>query len=256
VKILIATPVHDDMVTTRYMMSVQKMIGHLHGRVQFVQLFIGASLVTRARNAYASLILQDPSYTHLLFIDSDMGFRAEAVERMLATGKDFVGCVTPKRAINFARVHSISRQIADQPTAQMVGQEYVATEGIVETTLDDGRTCVVTEHGFAHTSHTGSGLTLIKRTVLEQMRAAYPQLAAKTDQTYLGLGVREEVFQPFEPFQREDGLFYSEDLAFCRRWTDGCGGQVWTCVDETITHVGRVAFPGKYIDRMRYSDLK
>lgn len=255
-KVLIATPVYDDTVTTGYMLSVQKLIAALSGQVIFINLFIGSSLVTRARNAYASILLEDPSFTHMLFVDSDMGFRPEAVQRMIDFDKDVVGCIYPRRSLDFDRFHSVSRQVADPLTARMIAQDYVAKDDLVRTDFGDGKWGFVTERGFVRTKGIGAGVTLIKRGVFERLRAAYPELASPPDESYRNLAVKREVFQCFEPAPGEDGLFVSEDLAFCQRWRDRCGGEIWACVDETISHVGRVAFSGRYIDRMRHPDIR
>ena len=50
------------------------------------------SLITRARNTVVSMMMDATDYvaTHLLFIDSDIGFQAENIQRMLCFDKDVV----------------------------------------------------------------------------------------------------------------------------------------------------------------------
>ena len=48
------------------------------------------SLVTRARNTFMAMFLQNPSYTHLLFIDADIGFIPQDVVKLLHRDKDIV----------------------------------------------------------------------------------------------------------------------------------------------------------------------
>jgi hypothetical protein len=83
------------------------------------------------------------------------------------------------------------------------------------------------------------------------MAEAYPELLAPATPRYQVLGVRERVFQAFESLPDETGVHLSEDLSFCERWRR-IGGEIWACVDETITHVGRMAFEGRYLDRLTF----
>jgi hypothetical protein len=250
-RVLIATPVNDDNVTTLYALSVQNLVTHLYGRVEFISQFISSAMVHKARNAFASIVLEDSRYSHLLFIDADMGFRPEAVERMLAFDKPIVGAMTPQRTIDLARLHAVSREQPDPTVAVAKAQRYVAAK-LLKTEAPGGGTAFAVDRGFVRTSETGTGLTLIKREALVRLREAFPDLVAPADPRYQGLGVRSEVFQVFEPsVQGPGGVFLSEDLSFCRRWVEGCGGEIWTCVDEVITHAGRMRFSGRYLDQIR-----
>ena len=253
-KVLVATPVHDGMVTVTYTEALLTAAQKLQSTVELRPVFIGATLIAQARNAFATMVLEDPSFTHLLFIDSDMGFRPDAIERMLAYDRDFVGCIAPQRDIDLDRMHTISREIDNPALARMIAQDY-ATTALLPSELGDGRTGLVMQDGFIRARRIGMGLTLIKRTVLEQMRQACPDLAAPATDRYRRMGVREEVFQAFESTRGPDGIFLSEDLSFCERWRR-LGGEIWVCVDEVITHVGRKAFQGRYVDRLAFESAR
>src|SRR6202034_4646602 len=53
----------------------------------------GDALVTRARQTIVSHFLENPSATHLLFIDADIGFEPDQVLRLLESGADVRGRV-------------------------------------------------------------------------------------------------------------------------------------------------------------------
>ena len=46
------------------------------------------SLVTRARNTLVANFLDNDSFTHLLFIDADIGFEAKSLKRFLEYDKE------------------------------------------------------------------------------------------------------------------------------------------------------------------------
>jgi hypothetical protein len=62
------------------------------------------SLITRARNYYVAKMLSDQEYTHLLFIDSDITFKAEAVIRMILANKDIMCGLYPKKGLNWNKI--------------------------------------------------------------------------------------------------------------------------------------------------------
>jgi hypothetical protein len=253
INLLIATPVHGDVVTTHYMDSLISLLSALRQRGDMAggrRFFISSSLISRARNAYVSTALADPAVTHLLFIDSDMGFQPSAVLRLLDFDKPYSGCICPYRKMDHDRFHAVSRQIDDPRQARAVAQDYVTADRVLRTA--EGKIPVV--NGFARTERLGMALTLLKREVLETMSEAYPDLWAPVDAGYKGMGLRERVFQPFENYRLENGLHLSEDMSFSRRWVE-TGGEIWACLDEDITHVGQALFTGTAAKRLEWEGL-
>ena len=55
-----------------------------------------------------------PSYTHLLFIDSDMGYAPTLIDKMINFDKPLTGCVYPKRGFDYSLFHTVSREISDR----------------------------------------------------------------------------------------------------------------------------------------------
>ena len=50
-----------------------------------------------------------------------------------------------------------------------------------------------------------------------------------------------KAFALFECMIAEDGMYLSEDFAFCRRWTD-MGGEIWADLGSKLSHVGPMTF--------------
>ena len=74
-KILIGTPTYGESVTTTYFDSVMWMLQHFqakHPHIRFEHRFQPCGMLAMVRNYFASRVLNDESFTHLLFIDSDM----------------------------------------------------------------------------------------------------------------------------------------------------------------------------------------
>jgi len=241
-KILLGTPTYDRSVTVDYVQSLLAAKRELNG-VDLRPLFVTRTAIQKARNFFATRVLDDTSFTHLLFIDADMGFRPQAIQRMLDFDKDFVGCVAPQRSIDLDRFHEIARQVEDPRKARLVAQNY-ASSALIRTDLGDGRSGYVATDGFVRAQQVGMGLTLIKRSVLEAMRAATPELLVT-------LASGERTFQAFEPTPDNAGVYLSEDLSFCHRWR-AIGGDIWVCVDEIITHVGVMAYEGLFAERLAF----
>jgi hypothetical protein len=38
----------------------------------------------------------------------------------------------------------------------------------------------------------------------------------------------------------------SEDVSFCSRWREGCGGEIWANINHKISHVGPFDFHMRY----------
>ena len=64
------------------------------------------SLITRARNTIASMFLDDQNFvgTHLLFIDADIGFQPENIERLIRANKDIACGIYPRKCIHWNQV--------------------------------------------------------------------------------------------------------------------------------------------------------
>jgi len=92
-KIFIGTPCYGGMITADYFKSCLRLVNEAPKHDIALQFgTVGnESLVTRARNTLVQLFMDDPgNYTHLLFIDADIGFSEKTVFRMVDLDKDVV----------------------------------------------------------------------------------------------------------------------------------------------------------------------
>lgn len=67
--------------------------------------------------------------------------------------------------------------------------------------------------------------------------------------------MKKGVLQCFESMPDENGIYCGEDAAFCRRWVEGCGGEIWSVVTENILHVGQERFVGNFMAKLQHGRM-
>jgi len=100
--ILLATPCFGGLVSQGYMLSVIRLMSYAKSAGFNVSLsMVGYdALISRARSTLAAAFLDSPAATHLLFVDADISFEAQQVERLLRFDKDFTGALYPLKSID------------------------------------------------------------------------------------------------------------------------------------------------------------
>lgn len=98
---MVATPTYDGTLHHRYVESYAAALLYcLYHKVELdLRIVAGSSLIQYARNQLVRLFLEDPSYTHMLWIDSDVGFDPRAIMQLLDSGKDLIGGVYPMKTM-------------------------------------------------------------------------------------------------------------------------------------------------------------
>lgn len=254
-KILLGTPVHGGLVCLGYHEAVIRMLAFFRENfptVQFENRSPVSSMVTFARNLLASMVLNDKSFSHLLFIDSDMVFSPTLIAKMIAFNKPVVGCLCPMKTFDYAWFHA-SGVVHENPLiARLLANNFVAGGGLITTKGPNGEARPELVDGFVRATYGGTGIMLIQRDVFEQIRQRFPELwVEKTDTAYRAFGLQGGVLQCFETIAAENGIYNGEDVSFCHRWVNGCGGEIWCCVDEIIGHIGQETYLGQYIVKMQ-----
>jgi hypothetical protein len=143
-RVFVATPAYNSPVSTSYMGSVLSLP---QAGVAVEWLSVDDSLVSRARNTLVAKFLESRAEP-LLFVDADFGFDPLQIVAMLNFGQEFVAGVAP-----------VKDYFPD-------GLRYAATTCTTPERDASGR--------FITAERVGGSLMLLKRTVFEQMIAAYP----------------------------------------------------------------------------------
>jgi hypothetical protein len=237
VNLVVATPCFGGQISVHYATSVFKLqkLARTYKDFNLKILFKdGDALITRARASLVSQFLDDPDATHLLFVDSDIGFEPEQAVRLIQCGADMCAAIYPVKRIDWTKVKST--MAAGRPNPAAACLQYVFE-------VDDPN-AVTAQAGFVKVRYAGTGFLMICRQALERLCASYPQLRYRRDHSIDAATASENRFALFESMITEDGTYLSEDFAFCRRWTD-IGGEIWADLDSRLNHVGPMMFCGE-----------
>src|SRR6202045_3913667 len=104
IHLMVATPCFGGQVSSIYAGSIfhlQRAVRSLPNLDLTVLMRDGDALITRARANLVTLFLNDPSATHLLFVDADIGFVPDQVFRLIESGADVVAGVYPIKRVNW-----------------------------------------------------------------------------------------------------------------------------------------------------------
>lgn len=181
--------------------------------------------ITEIRNIFASIWYDRMQTSHMLFVDADMAFSPQLVLDMLAQNKPLVGALCPKKKLPI----------------EFAGR---AKQGDVQVI-----------NGFMEVSGIGGAVMLISREVVTAILQKYPELSDEvTPKNHAAREILEgqgckRLLRVFDPVI-VDGEKFSEDLSFCRRWTD-CGGQIWANITHQVSHIGLYEYSGCYFDQVK-----
>lgn len=176
----------------------------------------GDSLVQRARNMITAEFLRSPS-THMMIIDADIGWRPEDLIRLIEADKDIACGVYPKKTYPISWPANLFRG------------------GYIETDP---------ETGMIPLKDAPTGFMLVKRRVIDGLVAAHPEWKCRFREG--GPEANERCYSLFDCFVDPDeanGMYLSEDFAFCRR-ARAAGFEVWCDPTIRLTHAGTHVFDG------------
>jgi hypothetical protein len=239
VHLVVATPCFGGQVSSIYAGSIFALQRALRANSDVdltVLMRDGDALITRARANLVTMFLDNPSATHLLFVDADIGFRPEQVLRLIACGADVAAGIYPIKRINWEKARrTVEANRSGLPAASL---DYVLE-------IDDPDHVVVV-NGFARVRYAGTGFLMIGRHVLETMcrHPRYAPLQFFREHSHDELAGSPNRFALFEcMIDPATGTYLSEDFAFCKRWTD-IGGEIWADLESCLDHVGPSVFRG------------
>lgn len=243
VRLYVATPCYACSMTMRYLISLVQLQSECVRRgIQMVVDFTGnESLIPRARNVLCARFLKS-DFTHLLWIDADIGFAPDAVFRLIDSGLGITSGVYPKKSFDWADTDRKLVAGSKEPVESM-GLSYNINMAAAETPV---------ENGFVRVLDTATGFLLIRREVLERMADKYRDtLTAVNDLP----GDRSDPMYPTEYVALFDCMidpvsrrYLSEDYAFSRR-AQAMGLDVWADITYPLCHVGTAVFEGDIRER-------
>jgi len=183
-KLFLAAPMYGGMCSGMFTRSVADLVGMLNKYevpLQFYFLF-NESLITRARNYCVDEFMRSDC-THMIFIDSDIGFKANDVLAMLGIMAsdekyDTVMCGPyPKKTIAWEKIKAaVDMGVADENPQEL--NNYVGDFVMNPVRTKNG---VIKIHEPAEVAEGGTGFMMISRKVFEQYAETYPQFMYKPD---------------------------------------------------------------------------
>ncbi len=249
IKLFIAMPMFGGMLsepTFRSVLALQRWCDS-NGIEIGIKTATNESLVSRARNTLVSMFLDDISFnaTHLLFIDSDIGFRPLNVERLIRYDQEVCCGVYPRKVIHWDQVIKTVREnpLIDEKTLMSKSLGY-------NLNFDDPNN-VILNNGFCEVKEAATGLMLIKRSVFEIMKNKFPQRKYRSDQLINQKNYSSENCYDFfavgkiGPDQSE--RYLSEDYYFSNLWRE-CGGKIYADITQPLTHFGSISYNGNVCD--------
>jgi hypothetical protein len=249
-KLFLATPMYGGQCAGMYARSVADLAA-ICAKYQIpLQLYylFNESLITRARNYCVDEFLRSDA-THLMFIDSDIGFNPQDVIALLAlqtdeSDYDVIGGPYPKKCISWEKIKiAVDKGFADEDPGKLekfVGDYVFNPKGGMKE-IPIGQPVEVMEMG--------TGFMMIRRKTFDVYKEKFPELSYKPDH------VRTEAFDGsreihayfdciIDPVSRR---YLSEDYMFCYN-VEKANMKVWLCPWMSMNHVGSYIFGGSLAD--------
>ena len=243
---VVVSPSHDGKFFQNYVTSLLNFVieserAGMRTQVLFHQ---GESLVTRARNNCVAQFLANPEWTHLFWIDADIGFSAQAAFRLLLSGYDIAAGVYPLKRENWP-----AEGVPEGTTQQQF--EATFTRYTVNAKASEVTSKVELEvqpDGFMKMTEAPTGFMVIKRAVFERLMASYPDLNYVPDsigETDKGLHYRffDVMVDP------QTRRYLSEDYGFCRLWS-GLGESIYIDANSNLSHQGAKMYRGDFANSL------
>jgi hypothetical protein len=249
-KLFLATPMYGGNCVGMYTRAVADLAA-ICAKYQIpLQLYFlfNESLITRARNYCADEFLRSDA-THMLFIDSDIGFNPQDVLALLAiqddeSEYDVIGAPYPKKCISWEKVkQAVDKGFADEDPNRLekfVG-DYVFNPKGGQREIPIGEPVEVMEMG--------TGFMMIRRKTFDKYKEVFPHLHYKPDhiRTEAFDGTREIMAYFDCIIDPESKRYLSEDYMFCYN-VQKAGMRVWFCPWMQTQHVGTYVFGGSLAD--------
>ena len=243
--IMFATPCYGGMIGAQYLRSwTQTMNLFNQVGINYSMITIdNESLVTRARNTLVAYFLANPNATHLMFIDADIGWTGQDIIRMMSYDQDVMVGAYPKKGIKYPDIKSA---VQNNPDILPEHLEWHSSNYVVNMAWEtvDGQTrAQVDRNGNLQLLDAGTGFMIIRRSVIERIVKAMPELKYVNDMP-LPEDVKKHSYSIFDTIHDPDtNRYLSEDYTFCRRWQK-LGGEIWLDPRTRLDHWGGHCYKG------------
>ena len=239
-KVNLATPAYKGEYTSAYVRSLYSLLSATpSAKTRFSFSEVDYSDIVTSRNYLISnFYFNKTDCSHILFIDSDMGFPHQLIGDMLALNEEVVGVSYPKRTLHPSRLHALNNLPFQKAYAQSC--DFI---GI-------GKTPHPTNPAFRRADGCGTGILLISRSCINAMIEKCPDIVDNKRFRQMPFAERFDSFiTPFNKILLDDREL-SEDLSFCQRWINHCDGKIYVNIAHEIEHVGSVTVKCCYTESL------
>lgn len=229
ISLIISTPCDNNSLDMHYVSSLSQTIGMVRGFGGHVDWHTSpgcADLPLARAKLFGKFYRSDA--THMLLVDSDMGFNPNDVLRLLLANREYMGAAGPKKGYPIIFAANNATEDGDiMPT------EIEMQTGIIKCT------------------EVGAAFMLMSKACATKMVEAYKDELAWDS----GEGIMEyAVYDPMV-FTTPKGkrMRWSEDFSFCKRWRK-IGGEIYLMPDIELKHTGTHTWSAKQTDNFIAQD--
>jgi hypothetical protein len=208
-KIFLATPAFDGKVNVQYACSLcdTRLCMAANAIDVIVRINTSGSLIVRERNDLLKDFLKTDA-THILCIDSDIGWNPYDIKKLVDYDEDFVAALYPARGPD----------------------KCFLFRGVYE---DENKKMSISEKKLLQMEYIPAGFMLIKRHVIEKMIEYFPELYYEPKDASVKHMNGHHLFAT----EIWEGEFWGEDYVFCRRARQA-GFKIWIDPLIELDHAG------------------
>lgn len=231
-KVMICTPMYNSQCTAQYTISMVNLMSKLPyvKDLEVVTLFaLNESLIHKTRNLLAHSFLKSDC-THLLFIDSDIGFNPEQIIKLMQSDKDVVCGIYPKKNIKWELV--TDAVLGGVPPTEL--HKHAVEYLYIPENLD-------TEDELVEVKRAATGMMMISRNVFEKLADKVPSFVLE-DNLENVFQLNEEIKEYFfTSIDEETRVYLHEDFNFCKLWI-AAGEKIYAASWVELNHSGTYTF--------------
>ena len=187
-----------------------------------IEIMDGCSIISLGRSIMFSKALTDPNWTHMMWIDDDIGWKPGDIMALLIHDKDIIGGSYPKRSYPIHTTHS-----------------NLNTKGYEDKYLKEVK-------------YIPTGFMMLTRKLCEDMAKHYAHLEfvfdrpRSDDYPYIDVFGCFPYHDPVKPEKTKgtNGLYLTEDYGFCQRARD-IGYSIYLSKKISLSHTGDHTFKFK-----------
>jgi hypothetical protein len=238
--IVVCTPMYNGVCSGAYTESLLQLNNLLNanGHSFHYICLTNESLIQRGRNTLAWYFLNTTEASHLMFIDADIGFRADDVIKMIEADREVIAGIYPKKGIDWESVKYAYNRDLENPQRFSGMFVYDPVPGTERIFFDQPLELM----------NAGTGFMLIKREVFKELEDS---VGSYISNNY----TQDRDSKTFNYFQvAVDGdRLLSEDYFFCRAYQK-IGGKIYGAPWCNFTHIGTYGFSGSFVDSLKLRD--